>query len=805
MPTSKHEPSTFPLDVQHIKMWLTILFIILLHGYAYSYTYSNYTSEHDPYQGLSPPFYPSPPGRGISNPQWNHAYAGARKILEQLTLEEKVGLTGGHEGRCVGNTGSVPRLNWQSMCLSDGPDGVRDFEFASAFPAGNNLGATFDRDLMHRYGKAVGEEYRDLGIKIALGPQAGPLGRIARGGRNWEGFSNDPYLSGTAMGQVVKGMQETGTIAVAKHWLGNEQEERRRAELGRGEAISSNIDDRTLHELYAFPFMDALREGVVAVMCSYQRLNNSYACQNSALINGILKTELGFEGMIISDWNSVYAGVAAANAGLDINMPDAGWWGDNLTQAVNNGSVEASRLDDMVLRQLAAALYVEQQESTVQPTISEAEVPPKAESPEHDQLIREIGAASTVLLKNKDNFLPLKDPKFVTVYGYDAELRPNPWGNNPGIFGGGPEENWGWQTYNGTLITGGGAGSTTPAFVISPFHAIVNRIQAVQGTVRWNFISDDPSPPYPHADACLVFINAYASEKFDRTSLRDDFSDRLIENLAANFTNVVVVVHNAGIRIVDPWIEHPNVTAVLFAGLPGQQAGNAIADVLWGDVNPSGRLPYTVAKREEDYGRLLNSTVSEEPFPQSDFSEGMYIDYRAFDRGNVEPRFEFGYGLSYTTFEYWIDDITRVIESPPEYPNPDVPIVQGGHPELWEPVLVVQIGIGNTGNRTGHGVPQLYVSIPNAPKWQLRGFDRVGPLSSGQKQVISFNLTRRDLSIWDVGAQQWRLQDSPDYLMAVGASSRNLVNAIKFSPASDRLVTDNGKTSSMSVEKLAGL
>ena len=754
---------------------VVILIFAFLFGYCHSYTTGNYTNVPDRFQGLSPPFYPSPDAKGTSTPQWSDAYSRARHLLSELTFEEKVNLTGGHLGRCVGNTAAVPRLGWQPMCLSDGPSGIRDFEFVSAFPAGITAGATFDQGLMYQYGKAIGEEYRDFGIKICLGPMAGPLGRIARGGRNWEGFSNDPYLSGIGMGQVTKGIQESGTIAVAKHWLGNEQEERRRAEAGKGEGVSSNIDDRTLHELYAFPFMDSLRAGAASVMASYQRLNNSYSSQNSALLNGILKTELGFEGMAMSDWNSQYAGVATANAGLDLNMPDSGWWGGNLTNAVNNGSILASRLDDMVVRQLAAYFYVqkEAEKSGSYAAFADTQQSMNPLAAQHDTLIREIGAAGTVLVKNKDSFLPLKDPRFLTVYGYGAELRPNPWGNNPGIFAGGPEESFGWNTYNGTLITAGGAGSTTPSFVISPFHAITERMAATHGVVRWNFVSDEPQPPYHDADACLVFINAYASEKFDRTSLTDNFSDGLINNLAANFTNVVVVIHNAGIRTVDAWIENPNITAVLYAGLPGQQAGNSIADILWGDVNPSGRLPYTIAKQESDYGHLLNSTASTDAHPQDNFTEGLYIDYRAFDRDGIEPRFPFGFGLSYTTFKYSLTSIDYIGGvSHAEYPDPAKPIIQGGHPELWDVLFHVTIEVSNTGKVPGHAVPQLYVSIPNSPKWQLRGFKRVGILQPGEAQTVTLGLTRRDLSIWDVVAQQWQLQ-SGTYQVALADNVRD--------------------------------
>ena len=309
--------------------------------------------------------------------------------------------------------------------------------------------------------------------------------------------------------------------------------------------------------------------------------------------------------------------------------------------------------------------------------------------------------------------------------------------------------------------------------MISPFHAITERIAAVQGTVRWNFISDSPQPPYPDADACLVFINAYASEKFDRPSLTDEFSDRLVQNLAANFSNVVVVIHNAGIRVVDAWIDNPNVTAVLFAGLPGQQAGNAIADVLWGDVNPSGRLPYTVARWESDYGELLNSTVSFDKHPQDNFTEGLYIDYRAFDRDGIQPRFPFGYGLSFTTYEYWIEALESIKseDSHMQWPNASKPIVQGGHPDLYAPLLRVRVGVGNSGTRRGCAVPQLYVSIPNSPKWQLRGFERVC-LEPGSTEYATMDLTRRDLSIWDVEIRNWHLQRG-DYYMKLGDNSRD--------------------------------
>lgn len=228
----------------------------------------------------------------------------------------------------------------------------------------------------------------------------------------------------------------------------------------------------------------------------------------------------------------------------------------------------------------------------------------------------------------------------------------------------------------------------------------------------------------------------------------------------------------SGVRTVDTWIENPNITAVLFAGLPGQESGNSIVDILYGDVAPSGKLPYTIAKNESDYGNVLNSSVSFDYFPQDNFTEGLYIDYRAFDKNEIEPRFEFGYGLTYTTFDYSDLSVGEVASSVGEFPDPNVGIVQGGHPQLWEDVLTVTANITNTGNVTAAEVAQLYVGIPDAPVRQLRGFHKIY-VDPEKTATARFTLTRRELSIWDVVAQQWRLQRG-EYKVWVGASSRDL-------------------------------
>ncbi|KAK7435030.1 hypothetical protein CaCOL14_000005 [Colletotrichum acutatum] len=729
-----------------------------------------------PYYGRSPPVYPSPIGNGSSNSGWAAAYRHARGLVSQMTVEEKANITRGWTGTCVGNSGEVPRLGIPALCFADAPDGIRGQEFVSAFPAGIHVAATFDKALLYKYGKALGDEYYGKGINVALGPAAGPLGRVARGGRNWEGLSSDPYLAGVGMGAITRGIQNAGVIATAKHWLLNEQEYRRRVS-DLGEAISSNVDDRALHELYVWPFMNSLKEGAASVMCSYQRSNHSYGCQNSKLLNGILKTELGFEGFVVSDWQGQMGGVASANAGLDLVMPDEGFWGDKLIEAVNNGSVTEDRLSDMATRILAGYHFLHQEHAFPAPAVHSnlQKAYPVDVQDDHASLIRQIGAAGTVLVKNTNHTLPLKNPKFLSIYGYDATVKAIPW-ENPSRYGGGYEVNFGWETFNGTLITGGGSGGSTPPYVVSPFQAVQERISKNRGILRWDFYSENPSPPYVNSEACLVFINTYASESFDRLSLTDEFSDNLVQNVAANCSNTVVVIHSAGIRTVDAWIEHPNVTAVLFAGLPGQESGHSLVDVLWGDINPSGKLPFTIARQESDYGSHLNSSASDDFFPDSDFTEGLYIDYRYFDAHNITPRYEFGFGLSYTTFSF--ADLSVVLTADAdtsEYPDPNVSIVQGGHPSLWENLAVAKVSLTNTGDVDGTEVAQLYIGVPgdDTPIRQLRGFSRVF-LSSGQTQSVAFELTRRDLSIWDVEAQQWRLRRGT-YNVWSGSSSRNLV------------------------------
>ncbi|KAJ9653965.1 hypothetical protein H2201_009071, partial [Coniosporium apollinis] len=320
------------------------------------------------FYGQSPPVYPSPDAEGDG--RWGDALSSARAIVARMTLEEKVNITGGFTNftnGCGGNIPAIDRLNFPGMCLQDGPNGVRGTDFVNGYAVGIHVGASWNRNLTYARASAIGGEFRRKGATIALGPMVGPLGRIALGGRNWEGFSNDPYISGILAAETVKGIQDRGVIACTKHFVGNEQELLRnpRPDLSNRnktiETSSSNMDDATMHELYMWPFADAVHAGTGSIMCAYQRLNNSYSCHNSKALNGLLKTELGFPGFVLSDWGAQHTGIASAMAGLDMVMPFGfRFWGPNLTEAVRNGSVPESQIDNMATRIMAAWYFVGQ-------------------------------------------------------------------------------------------------------------------------------------------------------------------------------------------------------------------------------------------------------------------------------------------------------------------------------------------------------------------------------------------------------------------------------------------------------------
>ncbi|KAI1140610.1 glycoside hydrolase family 3 protein [Hypoxylon sp. FL0543] len=850
--------------------------------------------KQTPPDGLSPPWYPTP--KGGTAKTWADSYRKASEMVAKMTLPEKVNVTTGtgwKMGPAVGNTGPAIHVGFPALSLQDGPLGIRFADNATAFPAGVTVGATWNKQLMYEWGNAHAVEARKKGVNVILGPCIGPLGRMPAGGRNWEGFGADPYLQGIAAAESIKGIQEEGVMATIKHLVANEQEHFRQAwEWGLPNALSANIDDRTMHELYLWPFADAVKAGVASVMCSYNMINNSYACGNSKLLNGLLRDEMGFQGFVMSDWLAQRSGVASALAGLDMTMPGDGllWqdgkslWGPELTRSILNGSVPLDRLNDMVTRIVAAWYQLGQDDETKfdrkGPNFSSWTDEPEGVfapgSPteqetipvnhyvnvmgDHASTARKIAAEGTVLLKN-EGLLPLTrhpsahsngttrrdGPLQIAIFGEDA---------GPGE---GPNHCEDRGCNQGTLASGWGSGSVEFPYLVTPAEALTKSWEGNEDVKVSSYLTN--SPPFAKqpeilqdAQLCIVFANADSGEgykawegvKGDRPDLflqkgGDELIVQVAQGCHGGDGEVLVVIHTVGPVVMEKWIDLPNVKAVLLANLPGQESGNALADVIFGDVSPSGKLPWTIGKTLDDYGEgakimyLPNGIV-----PQQDFKEGLFIDYRHFDKYNIEPRFEFGFGLSYTTFEFtdcvvkelkgksplpaprpkdfavppeydanipdkeealfpkdfrklqkyvypYLDTIDDIVSDP--YPYPDGYEIQqplsgaggdeGGNPDLWEVYVTVSVNITNTGNRAGKVVPQLYLQYPQSvstvefPVKVLRGFDKL-LLEKDESKTITFNLTRRDLSYWDINAQNWAIITEREYKFLVGQSSRDL-------------------------------
>ncbi|KAK3321596.1 glycosyl hydrolase family 3 N terminal domain-containing protein [Apodospora peruviana] len=801
-------------------------------------------------------FFPSPWADGGG--EWAEAYAKARAFVANLTVTEKVNLTTGtgwEADRCIGMTGSVPRLGFRGFCLEDGPLGVRYTDHNSAFPAGINVAATFSRDLMRRRGEAMGEEFNGKGIDVQLGPVAGPLGRVPQGGRNWEGFSPDPYLTGVAMAETVRGIQSRGVIACAKHYILNEQEHYRNR-------MDVQIDDRTMHELYLWPFADAVRAGVGSVMCSYNKIHGDYACENGWTNNYLLKNELNFQGFVMSDWGAQHTTLGSALGGLDMAMPGDGGrppygalWGGALTEAVLKGEVPQWRLDDMVVRIMAAYYKVRTGNYTTRPEINFSAWTKYAVGPlysasnqtytvvnefvdvqaGHGKLIREIGAKSVVLLKNENSILPLKRPASIAVIGEDAQ-------DTPGGPNACPERN----CTKGTLAMGYGSGTADYPYLISPATAV--KLQAASDNTVFTNISgnwdlDAAKATASNASVAIVFVMAHAGENFitidgnagDRNNLTLwNGGDELIKAVASVNPNTIVVLHTVGPVIIEYAKQHPNISAILWAGLPGQETGNGLVDVLYGKVNPQGRSPFTWGKSVEDYGAKLTFQASNPLAPSQTFNEGIFIDYRYFDKAGIEPTYSFGSGLSYTSFSYL--DINVLVQSPTTYtaasgltsPAPTYgtldrtaaanmapagfkrispyvypwlvnnsslfavngtsisptagvngtaqPLLPaggapGGNPGLYDVIYTVSAVIKNTGKLAGTEIPQLYV--------QLGGKDNAFgvlrgfdevALEANEQKTVTFNLTRRDISNWNSSSQNWEITNKEKFVF-IGSSA----------------------------------
>ena len=468
------------------------------------------------------------------------------------------------------------------------------------------------------------------------------MGRIPEGGRGWEGFGPDPYLNGICMAEAVEGMQGVGVQATAKHFILNEQETNRNT-------ISSNLDDRTMHELYLWPFADAVHANVAAIMCSYNQINGTWACENGNAMNTLLKNQLGFPGYIMTDWAAQHSTVQAATSGLDMSMPGSDYnggsiyWGPALTSAISSGSVPQSRLDDMVTR-ILAAWYMLGQDSGYPAVNFNSNV-----QGTHNTNVRAVARDGIVLLKNQ-GALPLNKPQSIALIGSAA------------VQGQQAKNQCTDQSCdNGALGMGWGSGSVEYPYFVAPADAI-NTQAKNDGTTVTTSSDDTPSDganAAKGASAAIVFITADSGEGYltvegnagDRNNLDPWHSgNALVQAVAAVNSNVIVVVHSVGPVILETILALPSVKAIVWAGLPSQESGNALVDILYGGTSPNGKLPYTVAKASTDYGTAVTNGGSDS------FAEGLYIDYRHFDNANIAPRYEFGFGLckSLSSLVQWL-------------------------------------------------------------------------------------------------------------------------------------------------------
>lgn len=616
-------------------------------------------------------------------------------------------------------------------------------------------------------------------------------------------------------------------------------------------------------------------------MCSYNQINNSYGCQNSKLLNGVLKGEMGFQGFVMSDWQAQHAGAATAAAGLDMTMPGdtsfntgLSYWGGNLTLAVVNGTVPAWRIDDMAMRIMAAffkvGMTVENQVPTnfnswTRDSYGWADQAAKENwgrinhqvdvRADHARHIRESAAKGTVVLKNT-GALPLRRPRFVAVVGEDAG--PNPWGPN-----GCPDRG----CDDGTLAMVWGSGTANFPYLVTPDSALQR--QALEDGTRYesvlsNYAWEQTRALVTQPDVtAIVFANAAGGEGYidvdgnagDRKNLTLwKNGDDLIRNVSAVNPNTVVVIHSVGPVLVTDWYRNPNITAIVWAGAPGQESGNSLTDILYGKTSP-GRSPFTWGPTRESYGTdVLYEPNNGGGAPQDDFREGVFVDYRHFDRAAPgkpgddagAPIFEFGFGLSWSNFTYsdlrvekhdvrpyrpaagrtiaapvlgsfstdlrdyafppgiryiyqwiypWLNSTAsgREASGDPHYgqtaaqflpagatdggPQPRAPAsgAPGGNRQLWDVLYTVRCTVRNTGGATTDEVPQLYVGLGGAgePARVLRGFERLERIAPGRAVTFKAELTRRDLSNWDVAAQNWVVTDAPKKVW-VGSSSRNL-------------------------------
>ncbi|WP_284763188.1 glycoside hydrolase family 3 C-terminal domain-containing protein [Arthrobacter sp. efr-133-R2A-63] len=655
------------------------------------------------------------------------AASATGQSVQNLGLHEKASLLSGRDF-----WSTTPVSGVASIVMVDGPHGVRRQEGtadnlgfhasipSTCFPPGTALGSSWDPELVDEVGRALGREARALSVNVLLGPAIN-IKRSPLCGRNFEYLSEDPLVTGILGAAYIRGVQSQGVGTSVKHFAANNQETDRMR-------VSSDVDERTLREIYFPAFERVVRDSDPAtVMCSYNRINGTYASENRWLLTDVLRTEWGFRGAVVSDWGAVSNRTAALEAGLDLEMP--GTAGATVTEVIS--AVEDGTLDARFIDASAARIAALQRRTALD------DGPAVFDAGEHHALGRRAAAASIVLLRNENNTLPLRQGTTVAVLGEFAE-KPR--------------------------YQGGGSSHVNATRVDVPLQELrsalgEDRVLYAPGygpegdTANAAVLRTEATDLARDADVSIVFVGLdekEESEGFDRTHLdlpKDHVA--LIHAVAAVSARTVVVLSNGGVVTLEPW--HDDVDAIVEGWALGQAGGGAIADILTGRTNPSGRLAETIPFR-------LNDTASFVNFPGEAghvrYGEGVLVGYRYHETVNVPARYAFGHGLSYTTFSY--SGLTALT--------------------VGDDKASVQVTITNTGERAGADVIQIYVGAPErpvrTPVRELRAFRKV-TLEPGESRTLTLDLDRRAFAYYDVTDHRWAVTPG-QYSIELGRSSHDI-------------------------------
>ena len=651
-----------------------------------------------------------------------------KKLVSQMTLEEKAAMCSGAD---FWHTEAVERLGIPASMVSDGPHGLRkqdqegdhlgvnDSIKAVCFPAGCATAASFNRELLTEMGAALGNECQAEGVSVILGPAVN-IKRSPLCGRNFEYYSEDPLVASEMAGALIKGVQSKNVGTSIKHFLANNQETRRMSG-------DSRVDERTLNEIYLSAFEGAIKKQKPwTVMCSYNKINGTYAAENHKYLTETLRDKWGFDGYVMSDWGAVNNRVEDLRAGLDLEMPTSYGANDKLiVGAVQSGNLEESTLDEAVEHILNIVFRYEENKDTNAVWDKDKD----------HELARKVAEETIVLLKNED-ILPLQENDNLAFIGLYAK--------QPRYQGGGSSH------INSHKIT-------SAMDIVSGMSNIVYA-QGYRDDVDETDekLLAEAVEAAKNAKAAVVFAglpDAFESEGFDRKHMSmPNCQNELIEKIAEVQPNTVVVLHN-GSPVEMPWVH--KVKGIVEAYLSGQAVGGAVCDILFGKVNPSAKLPETFPLKLEDNPSYLSY------FGEGDmveYREGIFVGYRYYDKKKMDVLFPFGHGLSYTTFAY--SNLRTDKDA----------IKDTG-------TLTVSVDVTNTGKRAGKEVVQLYVADKEStvirPVKELRDFAKV-ELAPGETKTVSFTLDKRAFAYYSVKIHDWHVE-SGEFEILIGKSSRDIV------------------------------